>query len=802
MTHKKILERANGLPKVLAACLISIGFAGCGDDSANTPEGQDTEGTAGTAGEAGGEEGGEAGDSEDSDDTGEPNGCVSNEEFFENEIQPILESDCRSCHNPAGQAAATSYKLQSNTTPGYLEANLAIFTTMSKLRFEGEPWILLKPTGRMEHGGALRFTEDSPQANAFMEMIELLDDPVVCEDDGDLINDFFAGVHVHDAPGTLRKASILLAGRVPTDDEIAAAEEGGMDSIDELLAPMLREEGFYDRIREAYNDRFLTRRYHSINGSDSAAINLLDRRDYPEADVFANMNDEGTEDYQRYANDAIAEEPTRLLEYILRNDLPYSELLTADYTVANPFSAQVYGVTADFEDETDPNEFLPVKLPGIPHAGVATMVTYLTRYTTTRTNRNRARSRRFQEFFLATDVISLGTRPTDASGSEYDNPTLNDANCVSCHAEVDPAAATFANFDDMGRYRPQGHALRGDNDDDPDLLDVPENGWYADMRPAGFKGFSMPGEWEHASLQWLAYTTVDDPLFSLSAVYLVYEGLFGRKPLVQPSDPAMPNFTEAVLAAKVQREVFRGIADKFVESEYDFRVVVTELVKSQYFRAHNSDELNDSRRAELSDVGIARMLTPEELNRKITATTGVTWGPLENPNLLSRNEFLILYGGIDSDNVNERAYDASGSSANIAKRMSMEVACNAVAQDFAKPNQDKLLFPNVSADSVSASDIRANIRYLHWHLLGEKLAADDPTIDATYDLWNAVYQEGQRGIAAEEYSASLPGMCQAVNAYGTDEPLDSPITEDPAYTIRAWTAVTAYLLTDYKFLHD
>ncbi len=791
MVVKRTINLATGLPKVFAACLVASGAAGC-NDSSNSPDPEAEDDGADGAGTA---EGGDDGGSDD----GVGSDCVSNEKFFEDEVQPILQANCQSCHNVSGEAKSTGFLLQTSAAPDYLEGNLAIFSKMSKLRFEGDPWILLKPTGRMDHQGGVRFQVESPEHDTFLEMIERIDDPEVCEDDGDIVGDFFTGVHLHDAPETLRKAAILLAGRVPTAEELAAAEEAGIEGLAEVLAPMLREEVFYERVREAYNDRFLTRRYHSSNGSDTAAIDLLDRNDFPNAEI---LEDDPNENATRYGNNAIAEEPTRLVEYILRNDLPYSEVLTADYTVVNPFSAQIYDVNPEFDDPTNPNEFVPVKLPGIPHAGVATMITYLTRYTTTRTNRNRARSRRFQEFFLATDVIALGTRPTDASGSAYDNPTLNDANCVSCHTAVDPVAATFANFDAMGRYRPQGHPLRGENANDADLLDVPENGWYADMRPAGFKGLAMPGDWEAASLQWLAYQTVNDDLFALSPVYLAYESIFGRKPLVEPTDPTEAGFVEAVRAAKVQRQVFRAIADKFAASNYDLRVVFTELVKSEYFRAKNADELSEERQRELADIGIARLLTPEELDRKITATTNVVWGPLTNPNLLTAQQFMILYGGIDSDNVVERAYDASGSSANIAKRMSLEVSCMAVAQDFAKPESDRILFPDVGMGQAAGSAVRDNIVYLHGHLLGEYLEPDDPAIDRTMDLFNAVYEEGQRGLLAEEYGTQLPGNCQAVNDYWTDEPFEVPVIDDENYSIRSWTAVVAYLLTDYKFLHD
>ncbi len=787
MTRSKMRPKSV-LPRAIAVWLAAGALVACGGD--DTAKG---DGDGGDDGDTSAETDG----GEDTDGEGPEGQCQSNESFFEAEVQTILQANCQSCHNVAGDAKGTEFLLETSAVPDYIERNMAVFEKMSKLRFEGEPWIVLKPTLVMEHQGGLRFELDSPEHEAFKDMITRLENPVECQDQEDIVGEFFADVDMLDEVETLRKSTLLLAGRVPTADEVAKVEEGGMDALDEVMAAVMREDSFYDRVFDVYNDRFLTRRYHSSN--PDSAIDLLSRADYPRADTWDNTDIENAE---QWANDAIAEEPLRLIEYILRNDLPYTEVLTADYTVVNPYSAKVYGVEPDFEDPEDPNEFVPVSLPGVPHAGIPTMITYLSRWTTTRTNRNRARSRRFQKFFLATDVLALGTRPTDASGSSYDNPTLNDENCVSCHSAVDPIAGAFANWDNMGRYRPQGHPLRGENEDDPDLLDVPENGWYSDMRPAGYKQEALPTEWEPAALQWLGYEAATDDLFALGPVHIVYEGLFGRPALVEPTDPNAPGFLEGVRAAKAQRKVFQEIADKFSDSDYDLRVVFLELVKSPYFRAYNvSGELSAERETELADIGIARWLTPEELNGKIESSTGVPWGNPENPSLLNRNEFLILYGGINSDDVNERAYDASGTSANVAKRMANQVACSAVARDFAKPVDERLLFPVASEAGGPNGDVRENIQYLHWHLLGERLEADDPEIDRSYDLFVAAYEEGQRGLNAEEYGIGL-GNCAATTDPWTGEELAVTLTEDEDFTIRAWIAVTSYMLTDWNFLHE
>ena len=61
--------------------------------------------------------------------------------------------------------------------------------------------------------------------------------------------------------------------------------------------------------------------------------------------------------------------------------------------------------------------------------------------------------------------------------------------------------------------------------------------------------------------------------------------------------------------------------------------------------------LNDPcRRAEFDDLGLVRMLSPEQLERKVGAVFGEKWNRLNG-------ELAMLYGSIDSKEVTDRATD-------------------------------------------------------------------------------------------------------------------------------------------------
>src|SRR4029077_8558837 len=132
---------------------------------------------------------------------------------------------------------------------------------------------------------------------------------------------------------------------------------------------------------------------------------------------------------------ALLGESMKLIEYIVRNDKPFTEVVTADYIMVSPYSARGYGVFDDvkskFKNPDDPFEYIPVKLKALvgrsksenqdsktgfyPHAGLLSTFQYLTRYPTTETNRNRLRARMYYQHFLGVGVLELAARVSDAA---------------------------------------------------------------------------------------------------------------------------------------------------------------------------------------------------------------------------------------------------------------------------------------------------------------------------------------------------------------------------------------------------
>lgn len=744
--------------------------------------------------------------SEDGEPSGETGQCLSNRTYFAQKVwAPVMSKICIKCHSPDGVATEQNAKLLllPSSYPGFLDANLASVEQVRKIEYEGKSELLRKPLGEMDHGGGKVIEADSPEYAALAELVERLGSGGV-ECTGTTVASF-DDVVVHDALGTLRKASLQLVGRLPNQQEIEQLLAQGDAALVPALDGMMKEDAFYDRLKEIFNDVLLTDRYL---GYSSYAANLLNEDDYPNAGDtwFETLSD----DEKKKVNQSIAREPLELIAYIVANERPFSEVLTAKYTVLNPFSAKIYNSPVQFSNPQDENEWKEgqiVALRGgqqltIPHSGVLTSPMFLNRFPTTPTNRNRHRARMVFRLFLATDILKIAERPIDPTqATNYANPTREDASCNVCHRQIDPIAGAFQKWDDY---------------DQEEYL--PDREWHTEMFPPGFGKETMQVSDYGDALGWLASRIVQDPRFSLSVVYTLFEALTGQTPLEYPPDSEAPDFDHQLTAWEAQDSIFRGMSEKFVSDGYNLKTVVREIVLSPYFRAKNSTgPLSPERQVQLSNVGTGRLMIPEVLGRKIRAVTGLPWGKgsgYYKTDYLS-SDYDILYGGIDSDDVTKRLTEPNGVMANVMWRMANEVACQTTAWEFTLQPGERKLFPYVSLEDLPEDEsgvpnaeavekIKQNIVYLHAHVLGEALAPTDPEVSRTYQLFLETWKEGKAKLEADELSNSIQYACRARKDPYTDQELPdgTRIEQDPDYAVRAWMAVITYLLSDFEFLYE
>ena len=193
------------------------------------------------------------------------------------------------------------------------------------------------------------------------------------------------------------------------------------------------------------------------------------------------------------------------------------------------------------------------------------------------------------------------------------------------------------------------------------------------------------------SLQWLARKIVADPRFAEATVRFWWPAIMGSEVAEPPAEEGDADFEGQLLAANSQGAEVRRLAAGFRQgfngrSRYNLKDLLVEMVLSKWFRADALSISDPVREVALRHAGARRLLTPEELAHKTAALTGYQWGRYINPsagvncdaepNSLTQ-DFRLLYGGIDSDGITERARNVTSVMAGVAKRYAVqnELSC-------------------------------------------------------------------------------------------------------------------------------
>ena len=290
--------------------------------------------------------------------------------------------------------------------------------------------------------------------------------------------------------------------------------------------------------------------------------------------------------------------------------------------------------------------------------------------------------------------------------------------------------------------------------------------WYRDMRLPGFAGGAAPHP--DTSLQWLAQQIVADERFAEATVKFWWPSIMGSEIAQPPEDATDTDFVGRLLAANAQGAELEWLANGFRDGfdgglAYNLKDLLLEIVLSKWFRADARTDSDPVRRVALHNAGARRLLTPEELARKTAAITGVQWGrhirtncrPECNrvPNALT-SDYRLLYGGIDSDGITERARDITSVMAGVAKRHATEVSRSVVLREvYLLPDAERRLFAGIDPYVTPVSEFGTvfEIEADAWDeretlSLSGRLMAGSKTVRVTFnnDYWDEV--RGDRNV--------------------------------------------------------
>ena len=419
-------------------------------------------------------------------------GGDSAEDIFRQYISsPVVQTKCVTCHVAGGLSGHTRLVLVPDSEADHEARNLRAFESLLKaVESDGGAGYVLNKIQGVGHGGGVQVAAGSED---FVNMQRFLG---VLGGGGSSFAELtaetlFDTVLLAPAWKTLRRAALIFAGRIPTPSEDAAVQAGDESVLRATIRGFMQGPEFHEFLIRASNDRLLTERMGwTIDPNEPYLVDFTNEAFDRKKAAWASGNRREFFNWMDRVQFGFRRAPLELIAHVAMNDRPYTEILTADYIMANPWAAEAYGSSTRFTDPEDVYEFRPSRIAGYyrkgegfhveydpivqanrvfnrgsmatryPHAGILNTTSFLYRYPSTATNRNRARSRWTYYHFLGLDVEKSASRTTDPVAlADTNNPTLHNPNCTVCHSVLDPLAGAFQNYGDEGFYKDQWDGL-------------------------------------------------------------------------------------------------------------------------------------------------------------------------------------------------------------------------------------------------------------------------------------------------------------------------------------------------------
>lgn len=478
----------------------------------------------------------------------------------------------------------------------------------------------------------------------------------------------------------LSRVSIDLRGVRPS---IVELEEVDADPtrLDAAIDEYLADPRFEERVVDLFSEIWLTR-------TETFPVNFeaFDLTGFDYADVIR----------------SVGEQPLRAVGHVAANDLPITDLVTADWTVADPILARMWPV--DYPSGQSGWQRVPWT-DGRPAAGVLVSNSVYWRYPSTDSNANRKRANQVSRILLCHDYL---TRPIDFDRNVnlLDEGALQDAlrnneGCVNCHATLDPFAAYFFGFwtyeftaNEVSNYHPSRERL-----------------WESALGTApAFYG--EPGD----GLEDLGWQIAADERFPQCLTEQVTELLLRRPADLLDAD-RLTAHREALVSQMTLRPLFRSV------------------VTSPEYRSAESDPAGRA--------VPAKMMTPDLLASTVQDLTGFAWVGSSGQDLLRTDlaGFQTLAGGADGLTVTASSREPNTTVLLVQERLAEAASDYVVEHDLAEPTAARL-FRDVKFTETpdTGRDVMvAQIRALHRRVLGRDVAADGPEVAANLELWTELY---------------------------------------------------------------
>lgn len=479
-----------------------------------------------------------------------------------------------------------------------------------------------------------------------------------------------------DAVALLERASIDLRGVRPSVAEVEAVE-ADPSSVDAAIRGYVRDPRFGERVRSFFADIYLTRQ-------DSFPVTASDYGLTDEATFAASVGDE----------------PLRILSTIAEEDLPYSQIVTADWTIANETLASTWPIA--YPDGASGWQ-KATYTDGRPHAGILSTNGMWWRYQSNGSNANRGRANAISRILLCTDYLS---KPIDFDRNVnlLDESAVNDAlqtnpGCTACHYSLDPLGSYLWGF------------------------------YFVDYSSKSDTSSYHPEREE----MWQSATGVSPGYYGTPGYTLADLGA------QIAADPKLAEcVTEQVFEKLVQREATLDDTTRLTELREAFLADGMTL-RSLFTATAEAPEYRDTFRG--GDV-TRKLVSPDQLATMIEDLTGYRF-TYDGFDMMRTDTYGLrtLAGGVDGVFSTRPAASPTATAVLVHERLAQAAASFVVDQDRLDPGNARL-FTEVGPTTTPESDRPAMVRQiqaLHLRLYGHRVEADSEEVSANLDLWSQLY---------------------------------------------------------------
>lgn len=432
-------------------------------------------------------------------------------------------------------------------------------------------------------------------------------------------------------------------------------------------------------------------------------------------------------------NRSIYDEPLRLIEDIVMTDQPYTRIVTAGYTMADPTVATVWGMAHSDRPGWERSHWTDDR----GAAGILASTAIYLRYRSTAFNFNRGRANALSRSLLCHDFsasdIAIDTSVDLSNPDVVADAVVHNPSCAGCHQAMDPLASYFFGFF-------QGTMNAGIATYPVDFYSADNAGAWAvtSGRPPGYFGAQPSG------LAGLGKAIADDPRFARCAA--VHFASYLTEQPERDLDPAW--------IARLQ--------DRLVASGFRARQLARAIVLSDEFRVASDPDPVAAERV----IGYQK-LRPQQLSRMIAALTGFTWEADSDATIngwaFGHVEYLdddylgfrVLAGGIDSWFVTEPTHTMNATASLVVRNVARRAAAFVVEHDAAAPPDQRRLFTRAAVDDTDPEHVRAELAELHARIYSE-LAPDDDALDVTQALYDDAL--AATGDPRRAWTVTLTGM--------------------------------------------